>query len=98
MWKLEWTVCFPLAELIHLHSYHDQMRRMVVEARDACASEQDSRGLQRRVSDSFLEWSGEDLQLPGDRRSIPRLFAPRVVAAGPSRRQVLSKQLASLSG
>ena len=39
--------------------------------RDACASEQDSRGLQRRISDSFLEWSGEDLQLPGDRCSIP---------------------------
>ena len=60
----------------------DEMRR-VVDARIACAEEKESRGLQKRVSETFLEWDGDDVQLPGDRRFIcSQAFGPLVLAAG----------------
>ena len=48
-----------------------EMLRMVVDARAACGSEQESRGLQGRVSDTLLEWNGDDVQFPDDRSFIP---------------------------
>ena len=61
----------------------DEKGHMVVDARAACAARQDE----------FLR-----LSLPGDRRCFPLAFCFCVLAAGPPRWRVLSKQLASFVG
>ena len=87
---------FPDAAQGEVHAFAEpiadgEMRRMVVNTRAACAPEEESRGLQRRVSETFLEEMVTMCCCQVTNVLFPGSFAARVFAAGPPRRPIVNK-------